>query len=276
MDFLQHRSEQLADFLRKSIHSGELSNPLPPSRIWCRKLGVGRPNLLRALQILKQEGLLSVSPKGSSLAAGKKVTDSESPMIVRMLYPAGTSRHFNFEFPLFFEQLQMHGIRLSIECCTPERLKQISAKQNDACELFILITMPSVYQKLFLDSQKPCLVFGCVSSEVSLPYLTPDLNGSTRHATLSLLQRGFKRLVLLNVSSKAAGVAKSVETFRRTCEQWSHQPIQANVLLILSDFTSMQAAMKRLMVTMNEPVAFLYMHQFQSACWLHLCFKRES
>ena len=258
MEFLQNRSEQLADYLRKGIQTGELINPLPPSRAWCEKLGVGRPNLLRALQILESEGLLKISAKGVVLVpVKKKKKDLHSSKTVRWLYPTGNTVDFATHFSALFEQLQLHDIRLSMECCTQERLKSIGEKKNLSHEFFILTRMPLVFQKLFEKFKKPCIVLGLTKPEVSLPYLSPDLAGSTRHATLSLLRRGVKRLVLLNIRTKAEGPARVEEVFRKTCKEWPHQPVQDEVILAWNDYNYMRSAIKRLVNTIREPCGFL-------------------
>jgi len=258
MEFLQNRSEQLADFLRKGIHTGELINPLPPSRAWCEKLGVGRPNLLRALQILESEGLLKISAKGVVLLpVKKKRKDLHSSKTVRWLYPTGNTVDFTIHFSALFEQLQLHEIRLSMECCTQERLKSIGAKKTRSHDFFILTRMPLSFQKMFLKFKKPCMLLGLTKPGIPLPYLSPDLGGSTRHAALSLLRRGVKRLVLLNIRTKAEGPARVEENFRQTCKEWPHQPVQDEVIFVWNDFNSMRAAMRRIVNTIHEPCGFL-------------------
>ncbi len=260
MNYLRDRSEQLADFLRERILNGDYEDPLPSTRAWCQKLGVGRPNLFRALQVLTSEGLISMTKRGAILApvrSKSQVTTPANPKVVRILTLTNSGGHFDLEVIRLSEHLQLQGIRLAVETCSLTRLKSIAAQPSHPWELLCLLSIPLDYQNFFLPRKYSALVIGFANPEASLPYLTPDLNGSTRHAALSLLRRGFKHLVMLNVSSKAAGVAQSVQAFEQACRDWRDQPIQSEVQLIWYDFVSMQLAIRKLATKIKDPCGIL-------------------
>ena len=256
MNYLRDRSEQLAGFLREGISSGEYAVPLPSTRVWCQQLGVGRPTLLRALQILSSEGFLVMTRRGAVLSPvqpDSKKGIPTNPKVVRILTHDNSGGYFDLEIIRLSEQLQTHGIRLVVESCNLPRLKAVASQPGHARELCCLLSIPVSYQKYFAAKRQSTLVMGFTNSEVSLPFLTPDLNGSTRHATNSLLRQGFKHLVMLNQSSKTAGVAQCVQTFKDTCKNWRSQPVRAEVQLIWNEFASMRTAMRRLVTKLTEP-----------------------
>jgi len=260
MNYLRYRSEQLANFLREGILRGEYPAPFPSTRIWCQQLGVGRPTLLRALQALHSEGLISMTKRGavlSPLRQNLETISHQTPKIVRILTQGSSGGYFDLEIIRLSEQLQLHGIRLVIESCNLVRLKKVASQPGHSSELYCLLSIPVGYQKHFLPRKDSTLVLGFTNSELSLPYLTPDLNGCTRHATNSLLRQGFKRLIMLENSVKTAGAAQCVETFKNACKDWHSQQVQFEVHLIWTDLTSMRSSIKRIVSKIKEPCGIL-------------------
>lgn len=256
MNFLRDRCEQLANFLRDGILQGEYPVPLPPTRVWCQQLGVGRPTLLRALQILNAEGLISMTKRGAILKSVNRRPKPElhaATKVVRILTYGDTGGNFEMEIIRLSEQLQIQGIRLVVESCNLPRLKSIAAQPQNPWELCCLLSIPIGYQKYFFHRKDSVLVIGFTNSGFPLHYLTPDLMGSTRHATHGLLRQGFKHLVMLNRVANTAGVAQCVETFKTTCANWRTQPIQADIQLIHCDYGSMRNAIKKLVNKIKGP-----------------------
>jgi DNA-binding LacI/PurR family transcriptional regulator len=170
----------------------------------------------------------------------------QTPRVVRVLGQTKALDECEHKLHLLSELLQSHGIQLTLEYCSLARLKTIAAQPSRSFELLCLLSIPIHYQSLFLRRKIPPLIMGLGDPKLSLPFITNDLHSSTRHATLSLLRRGFKRIVMLNIESKAAGVAQTVETFRKTCETWTHPLSHVEEILIWNDFLSMQIAFERL------------------------------
>lgn len=264
MLFHHGRAEQLASFLRDQILSGELSNPLPSSRVWCRQLNVGRPNLLRALQILEHAGLASITARGTILTPhGKKKKNSliAAPhRVARILFYGGSySEPQSYSKWIFMlsDALQNQDIRFSFERCCGKRLRAIATQERRADELYFLLSLTIAYQQLFVESKNPAVILGYAGEGISIPYLTSDLANSARHAALRLLRKGFKRLVLINVNNQEVGVVKSIESFKVACSQWPHQPIRTETVLVWTDTVSLRSAMEKLALKHDEPCGYI-------------------
>lgn len=256
MNYLRDRCEQLANFLREGIVRGDYADPLPSTRVWCQQLGVGRPTLLRALQILTSEGLITMTKRGSVLAPIEQKpppTPHPTTKVVRVLTYGEAVEGFDLELIRLSEQLQSHGIRLVIEPCNLPRLKSIVSQAIHPWELCCLLSIPVSYQRHFSSRKNSTLVIGFTNPESALNYLSPDLDGSIRHATHSLLRQGFKHLVLIDMSAKTAGVAKCVQTFKKTCGDWRTQPIQSDIHLLWDDFTYMRDAIRKIVAKIKAP-----------------------
>lgn len=257
MNYLRNRHEQLASFLREGIGNGTYGTPLPSTRVWARQLGIGRPTLLRALQVLAAEGLIEISKQGATLVQSKltEARPAAPPVtkVVRILSHDALSGQFNLQIIRLSEQLQNHGIRLVVESCSFPRLKAIAAQAEQPWELCCLLSIPVAYQKYFISRKASSLVLGFTKPEIALPFMTPDLNGSIRHATNALLRQGFQRLAMLELTSKTAGVAQCIQTFEETCAAWQAHQVTSQVQLIWGDFTSMRLEIQRFVRRLTEP-----------------------
>lgn len=256
MNYLRDRCEQLASFLREGILQGKYAVPLPSTRAWCQQLGVGRPTLLRALQVLASEGLITMTKRGAVLVPVKKklaAVSHSAVRVVRVLTHGGDVGGFEMEIIRLSEQFQQHGIRLVIESCNLARLKTIASQAVHPWELCFLLSIPVSYQKCFFERRDSTLVLGFANPESPLSYLSPDLDGSIRHATHSLLRQGARHLVLIEMLAKIAGVARCVDTFQRTCREWRAHPISSEVHLAWYDSMSMQSSIKKIVNKIKTP-----------------------
>ena len=256
MNYLRDRCEQLANFLREGILRGEYAVPLPSTRAWCQQLGVGRPTLLRALQVLASEGLITMTKRGAVLVPVEKrppTVSHAATRVVRVLTHGGDVGGFEMEIIRLSEQLQLHGIRLVIESCNLPRLKTIASQGIHPWELCFLLSIPVSYQKHFSERKDSTLVLGFANPDSPLNYLSPDLDGSIRHATHSLLRQGVKHIVLIEMLAKKAGVTRCVDTFQKTCNEWRAHPITSEVHLAWNDSTSMQNSIKKIVSKIKPP-----------------------
>jgi len=256
MNVLRDRCEQLANFLREAIIQGDYAPPLPSTRAWCQQLGVGRPTLLRALQILASEGVISMTKRGAVLnsrPSKDKSAVQATTKIVRSLTHGAYSGTFDGAIIRLADQLQSQGVRLVVESCNLQRLAAIASQESSPSELCCLLSIPVAYQNAFYHRRESVLVMGLTSPESPVSYMTPDLNGSVRHATHSLLRQGFKRLVMFERVSKTFGVSQCIQTFRTSCEEWRVQPIQSDVHLVWNDYTAMRTTIRRFAAKTRDP-----------------------
>ena len=278
MTFYGNRAEQVASYIKEKILSKELTDPLPSSRAWCLELDIGRPTLLNAMKILEHAGLLKMTARGAKLVTGRTVKKrSQStgaaatpkvppsgvarlPLTARFLYYGRNYKELQQGSKWFLalsRTLQSHGIRLVLERCNSIRLRAIATHAPNPNELCFLHSLPVPYQRLFVQQKKPAVIVGYAGPEVRLPFVTPDLKNAARHAALRLLRRGFKRLVLINLATREEGIVQSMEGFKSACQEWPHQPVQAEVVRVWNDLDTQRAAIKRLALRTKEPCGFI-------------------
>jgi DNA-binding LacI/PurR family transcriptional regulator len=241
VNFLRSRAELLADELRLRIARGELVEPLPDTRTWSERLGVSRTNLEAALGILKREGLVSIRPRKGVRLVRRRATriDAEPgpPKLVRFLY---YGRDFpDLPYTLFWlgslmEHLSAQGVHVSLERCSDKRLREISRIQQQRTkrprELLLLFSLSESHQRLFLGLKNSALALGIPARGVPLSYVGSDLSGAVRHATQTMLRRGFNIIsfVLPRVSTASHQIAENA--FQAACVEWPHQPVQREVV----------------------------------------------
>lgn len=271
-----NRAEQVAASIRDKILSRELTDPLPPSRVWCRELEVGRPTLLAALKILEHAGFLHMTARGAKIARSRKKSKtgstakpSPSPAKNHAARPHWKARFLyygrNYKeiqqgskwFLALSWALQRHDIRLALERCNAVRLTAVATNKASHEELCFLQSLPAPYQSLFVQHGKPAVIVGYAGQDVALPYVTPDLSNSTRHAVLRLLRRGFRRLVIINLAAREEGVTRSIDSFLTACADWPHQPVSAEVVRVWNDLESQRSVIRRLAARTKKPCGFI-------------------
>ncbi|MBI4026075.1 MAG: winged helix-turn-helix transcriptional regulator [Verrucomicrobia bacterium] len=256
MNFLRSRWEHLADYLRDGILQGELAGPLPGMRPWSQQLGVSRSTLEKALAELQREGVVLVLPRGVRINPGRVVQQTKpNSRIVRLLYYARDYpvSHLVHDWVLLFaERLHFHGIQLTEERCDDIRFDAIAQGRNRPSELFLLLSLPSAQQRLFVDHRKPAVVIPEPAPQVKLPFVTVDQVGAIRHATHLLLRRGFSRVCLVVADVRAPGIEHIVSTFHKLISSWPHQPIHARITRLPLELRPMVSTARRFASQWNE------------------------
>ena len=249
---LRSKVAQLVDHLRKAIERGALTDPLPPTRLWSRQLGVSRRTLNSAIRELQAEAWLKIHRRRLRLnpkRPGEHVRRVDGPRQVRLLLFGAYRRynHNNLEtISTLREHLLRRGIELQWEFCVPARLREITRQPRVPNELLLLASVPPAYQRLFAAGAKPALVYGELAPGVALPFVNVDQAGTVRHATFRLLQRGFREVVFVHIDVDAAGIRSSVAEFCAATAAWAQQPVRARVFPTALDPLSLAATVRRL------------------------------
>lgn len=239
MSFLRSRHEQLADHLRSLIARGQLREPLPNTRDWAGQLGVSCATLYETLKTLKRERLILIEPrKGIRLNPHRRATSARGTKTVRIVYRGVDYPEFiaySHWCGLLSQRLQAHGIQLSIEKCTDARLRSLSRSSRAGAtgdELLFLLSLSESYQQLLARSGQPALVVGYRAPQVTLPFVTVDLEGGIRHAAHALLRRGFNSVHLLVNRVNTHAIERQRAAFRTACADWPHQPVHGEVVAV--------------------------------------------
>ena len=145
------------------------------------------------------------------------------------------------------EQLNAHGIHLSIEKCDIPRLKAIHGAGESANEMLVLVDLPEQHRSLFADFQKSVLRFTLPFPQIPSPYVSIDVLPAIRHAIHGLVRRGFQNITLVLKEGSKKSVA---EAFHRFCAEAPH-PLQARVVKLPMKYPEQAFAARRLAAGMK-------------------------
>lgn len=255
MSFLHSRAERVATHIREGIFKREWTDPLPSTREWARKLGVSPPTLCAALAVLRKEGLVCIEERqGVRLGRGtKRSTRAPSVRTVRVFY-YGLDYHESLPGFLLWvgplsAALQKHGIQLSIEKCSDERLRQLCTgrrtRPGHSHELLLPVSVSEKYQRMLAASRRPALNLGYPFEGAPLPFVACDYVSPIRHAVHRILRQEFNHLTFLLGKGHGPGIDRLLDAFVSACREWPHQPVHAEPLLVPLDLDEERAAMRR-------------------------------
>ena len=253
MNFLRSRSEQLADYLSHSIARAELVEPLPGMRDWAVKLGVSYMTLESALKIVERRGLVSIEPRrGVRLrrVSGTRLAEFPlRPKVARVIYNAHEypgDYHGNDDwFAALSQRLQQHDIHLTLERGTNATYQAMSQKNARSNDLLFLGSLSATQQRLIMPLKHRVILLGEPAPGIPLPFLSADFLGVIRHATHTLLRRGFSKISLIIKKGKSGGSQLSMDMFRSTCAAWPHQPIHATTAQMPLGFSDFPLAARK-------------------------------
>lgn len=263
--FLQLRAEQLAIYLRNLIEQGKLCDPLPPTRAWSERLGVGRDSLLQALGRLEREGLLRVRHNGTTLSPalrplGKVAQGRICTVRLICLHAITWTVHYDVHLiTRLFELFSRDEIHFTIEQCSPAGMRSLARSEENPDELLLLYSVPATYHRMFLRGRRSSLVIGLPPRAGGLPSISVDQEGALRHATLSLLRRGFSSLYCVSIRCASPGSSRMTAVFEETCREWGHQPIRPQTVLLAPDLAALLSDAERFAMRLTPRCGVLVM-----------------
>lgn len=220
---LRSRAAQLAEYLRSCIARGELTEPLPSTRDWCARLGVGHNTLEAALKILEREGRVQVHPRhGVRLrqAGDRPAGEVLRHPVVRWVYRGGPGWDNSIwaeVFTALSERLGEHGIHLVSERGSAERLRALRDGGERSNQMLVLVNLGEPYQRWFAGFRRSVLLIDVPCPGVRLPFVWNDVEAAVRHAVQHLSRRGFGRVCL--VTPHHPGRSPIEERFLEACAQ---------------------------------------------------------
>ncbi len=244
------RAEHVAQFLRQGILKKEITAPLPGTRRWSQQLGVSRSTLDLALEVLANERLLKITPRGVELLDGT-VPARGNPTHHRIRWllannPRPYAEHYMSAASWLQERMRLKGVRVSWETGAPNRLRDIAVSSAPPGELCILASLAPQIQRAFANAGRPALVLGEVADGVSLPFVNADFSGAVRHATFQLLREGCRHIEMIHVKSTAVGISLAKLALAQAIADWQTSPISVRVLETSLDRTNLKVTMRRL------------------------------
>lgn len=248
---LQSKAHQLAEHIRQLIERGELTGPLPASRVWSQQLGVSRRTLDATLHALRAQGLLEITRRGAALAdpvvVPRRLKQRPAARVVRALIFAGYQRQSFIEtFGVLQERLRPRGVTVRWELSGPARLREMAARPTSQQELIVLASVPSEFQRLFAQKGRAVIVLGEVGPDIALPFVNVDQAGVVRHAVIQLLQHGVRQLHFVHARLDSVGIATAVTAFQSACREWTKEAVTATVHPTRLDRTALLATSRKL------------------------------
>jgi DNA-binding transcriptional ArsR family regulator len=202
-EILKHtRVDRIADYLRGCLQRGDLSSPLPSTRVLSERLGVGRASLEQALKILEGDGLLEIRPR-KGIVLVPSISRRESLPAVRTIRWVWHKKNLSFSpmlkeiFFLTAERLRANGINSIFENGSMQNIKAIHREGPKKHELLFLVSIDPELQQLFSNFDRHALLIGLPEPGSKLPFVSVDIFSALRHAINSSVTRGFKKVSLL-------------------------------------------------------------------------------
>jgi LacI family transcriptional regulator len=214
--------EQAAEALRRALGDGMWVGQLPGERELSRQLDISRPTLRAALDLLRAEGWLKVSPGCQRvIVGGSRGRVAGRSSTVGMLTPLPLQ-----EVPPFAlcwmdklrEILARAGLQLEIHSGRrwysrrPEKDLAALTQRAPAAAWLLFVTNERM-QRWFAQGTLPAVLSGSCHPGIELPSVDFNYRAVCRHAAGQFLSRGHCRIALLMQDSDTAGDRESAEGF---------------------------------------------------------------
>ncbi len=252
------RVAQTADSLKAALQRASWTQGLPGERILSRDLGVSRPTLRAALEILERQKWIRTSrgrrrmiiPRAEGLAGSqnglKKVIllakEAEkdlsrmSLLYVEALRSRLQSAGYEFEFhfhPMLGRPSPRPGRRL---------LPGVAA-----ASAFILFSLPEGVQRHCRNMGYPAIIAGSAADGVELPSLDIDYHGVGRHAAGFLMGRGHRQIALFTCDGGLKGDLLTQSGFLEAVSFRSDGEMHAEVIRHRDDSDDLRLKVRNLM-----------------------------
>ncbi len=217
-------SARTAEVLAQAIAAGRLGAVLPPERTLCRILGVSRPVLREALQVLERKNVVFRSGRGQPRrTVAEPATGRRARRFDRVIFLSPLPLHQMSGFALLvLQELRAHladsGLELvhldssAFKRRRPEPvLRDLLTATPQALWLLYRSTRPM--QEWFAASGAVASVVGSTFPGLSLPFVKLDMKALGHHAVNLLLARGHQtgRMVFVTTAPALAGTAEFLD-----------------------------------------------------------------
>jgi DNA-binding LacI/PurR family transcriptional regulator len=217
-------SDRAAEVLAQAIADGRLGAVLPPERTLCQMLGVSRPVLREALQVLERKNVVCRPGRGQSRrTVAEPAPGLRARRFDRVVFLSPLPFHQMSSFALLVlqelrAQLAESGLELvHLDSVAYKRrhpepvLRQLLAATPQALWLLYRSTRPM--QEWFAESGAAVAVLGSTFPGLSLPFVKLDMKALGHHAVNLLLARGHQtgRMVFVTTAPTLAGTAEFLD-----------------------------------------------------------------
>ncbi|PTX97875.1 hypothetical protein DB354_06240 [Opitutus sp. ER46] len=214
---------QVADVLRGEIEAGTWGRSLPGERQLAERLNVSRKTIRRALALLRSAGLVHTArSRASTLAQPDRAAPRPPAPKVALLLPEPLEGARPFTV-LWVNHLMalLHESGTPLEVIVGSKffgsragrsLRRLVDSHPARC--WILARSHRTLQQWFEQNRVPAVVAGSAHAGIALPSVDIDHHALCRHAALTFLRQGHRRLALFLEQAGHAGDDNSERGFR--------------------------------------------------------------
>jgi len=258
--------DQIEQEIRQRISNGLWREYLPAERSMCAELRVGRNSLRAALARLKKKDVVAIEPGVGIRCRKTRVRgEYESERIVALLSPVSLEQLRPHQ-TLWIDELrsllaESHAImRFHCEprCFHPNSQSAISKfiKQH-ASSCWVLIRSTLAMQVYFEQSGTRCVIAGSCHEGIDLPHVDLNHYATCRHAAITFLRLGHRRIAFLTQVAENAGDKQSERGFMEGVADFKDPEAIGMVLHLSNDKMNTKRLLTRLMVRNDPPTAIL-------------------
>lgn len=264
-------STQVADTLREEFRRGTWRQAIPGERLLAERLSVSRKTVRKALALLRSEGAIRTARgRGSAIVQARSLRGGPRPVkTIALLLPEPLEGARPFTV-LWVNHLmaQLHEAGMQLEIVSGWKyfgrragrsLRRLLAAHPARC--WLLARSHRALQQWFEESGAPCLVAGSAHAGIDLPSVDVDHRALCRHAAITFLRNGHRRLALFLEQAGHAGDDDSEQGFREGLAQHAEaaaplicRPAKGPAAII--------AELRRLQALSSPPTGYLLSNSF--------------
>jgi LacI family transcriptional regulator len=229
---------QVAQVLRENLALGVWKDHLPGERALSERLGVSRPTLRAALDLLRREGWLEVAHgcptrilKSFRRPAARRTNVALlTPVPLRAMPPF--MLHWLDDLR---DELAAVGCQLEVHvahtCYRPQPARALeSLVRRSPAAAWVMYRSTGPMQRWFQKRALPCLLAGSCVPGLKLPSVDVDYRATCRHAAGGLLAHGRRRIALVLPGAGGAGDVESERGFHEAFANTRTKRVAALVL----------------------------------------------
>lgn len=258
--------DQIEQEVRQRLAAGLWRDQLPSERRMCLELRVGRNSLRAALARLEKQGVVAIEP-------GIGIKSRECPVREGIQ----SERTIALLSPVPLEQLRPHqtlwidelrgllaesaaAMRFHCEprCFRPKSQTALAKLVNqNVSSCWVLIRSTLSMQGWFQRNGTRCVIAGSCHEGIDLPYVDLNHHATCRHAAITFLRMGHRRIAFLTHAAEHAGDKQSELGFMEGVAEYQDRDATGTVLHINNDKNNTSRLLGRLMERRDAPTAIL-------------------